>query len=287
MSGSCYPPSVSVVIPTLNEARNLREVFDRLPAQAEIILVDGNSADDTVRLARELRPDVVVVGQTRRGKGNAVACGFAVASGDIVVMLDADGSTDPAEIPAFVTALVQGADFVKGTRFSQGGGSDDITLLRTLGNLFFCNLVNLLFHRRFTDLCYGYNAFWRDCLPMLGLAPGETDDIRRHGDGFEIETLITLRATKADLRVTEIGSFEHERLHGTSSLNAGRDGIRVLRTILVEWSENLTARSRNRARRKEMVLSGPGQTAVTIVSQRSPGDLSHDQPRTTGTTEYA
>ncbi|ORT52324.1 glycosyltransferase family 2 protein, partial [Frankia sp. KB5] len=129
MSGSGDSPSVSVVIPALNEARNLREVFGRLPVDAEIILVDGNSTDDTVRLARELRPDVVVVRQTRYGKGNAMACGFAVASGDIVVTLDADGSADPAEIPSFVAALVQGADFVKGTRFAHRGGSNDITLL--------------------------------------------------------------------------------------------------------------------------------------------------------------
>ncbi|ABD10955.1 glycosyltransferase family 2 protein [Frankia sp. B2] len=287
MSGSGDSPSVSVVIPALNEARNLREVFGRLPVDAEIILVDGNSTDDTVRLARELRPDVVVVRQTRYGKGNAMACGFAVASGDIVVTLDADGSADPAEIPSFVAALVQGADFVKGTRFAHRGGSNDITLLRTLGNLFFCHLVNLLFHRRFTDLCYGYNAFRRDCLPMLGLMPGETDGIRRHGDGFEIETLITLRATKACLRVTEVGSFEHKRLHGASNLNAGRDGMRVLRTILVEWSENLTARSRNRARWDGMLLSSPGQPVSTIVSQRRPGDLPHGRRRTTGATEYA
>jgi glycosyltransferase involved in cell wall biosynthesis len=75
-----------------------------------------------------------VLSQTRTGKGNALACGFAAATGDIIVMIDADGSTDPAEIPRFVEALTAGADFAKGSRFAPGAGSTDITPLRKLGN---------------------------------------------------------------------------------------------------------------------------------------------------------
>ena len=128
-------PRVSVVIPTLNEARNLEHVFAALPAGLhEVILVDGHSIDGTPDVARRLRPDVRVVKQTRTGKGNALACGFAAATGDIIVMIDADGSTDPAEIPRFVEALTAGADFAKGSRFAPGAGSTDITPLRKLGN---------------------------------------------------------------------------------------------------------------------------------------------------------
>ncbi len=128
-------PRVSVVIPTLNEARNLDHVFAALPAGLhEVILVDGHSVDGTPDVARRLRPDVRVVKQTRTGKGNALACGFAAATGDIIVMIDADGSTDPAEIPRFVEALTSGADFAKGSRFAPGAGSTDITPLRKLGN---------------------------------------------------------------------------------------------------------------------------------------------------------
>src|SRR5580704_15404494 len=128
-------PRVSVVIPTLNEARNLPYVFSRLPPDVhEVIVVDGHSVDDTVAVARQLRPDVRVVQQTRRGKGNALACGFEAATGDVIAMVDADGSADPGEIPKFVAALLRGADFAKGTRFAVGGGSSDITQLRTLGN---------------------------------------------------------------------------------------------------------------------------------------------------------
>src|SRR3954453_19771807 len=163
-------PSVSVVIPTLNEERNLPHVFAKLPAGiTEVIVVDGGSVDRTVAVARELRPDVVVVQQTRTGKGNALACGFAACTSDIIVMIDADGSTDPGEIPSFVAKLIAGADFVKGSRFGAEGHSHDITPLRKLGNDGLNLTVNVLFGTRFTDLCYGYNAFWRHVVPSLQL----------------------------------------------------------------------------------------------------------------------
>jgi glycosyltransferase involved in cell wall biosynthesis len=229
---------VSVVIPALNEARNLSHVFGHMPKDIhELILVDGHSVDDTVRIARELRPDVQVVMQTRTGKGNALACGFAAATGDIIAMVDADGSTDPREIPHFVRALVDGADFAKGTRFATGGGSHDITRLRSLGNRALSNLVNVCYGTQYTDLCYGFNVFWRRITPVLGLdatsSPADGNG-PLWGDGFEVETLINVRVASAGLVVTEVPSFEHSRIHGVSNLNAFRDGLRVLRTILYE-----------------------------------------------------
>jgi glycosyltransferase involved in cell wall biosynthesis len=231
-------PRVSVVIPAMNEAANLPHVFASLPAALhEVILVDGHSVDDTVAVARRLRRDVRVVQQTRKGKGNALACGFAAATGDVIVTLDADGSTDPGEIEAFVDALCEsGADFAKGTRFSAGGGSSDITTIRRWGNAMLSGAVNLLYRTRYSDLCYGYNAFWRSCLPAFSLDTGdERGEGMRWGDGFEIETLLHLRVATAQLSVVEVPSFEHPRLHGRSNLNAVQDGLRVLRTIAVEW----------------------------------------------------
>ncbi|MCK9901043.1 glycosyltransferase family 2 protein [Frankia sp. Cpl3] len=228
-------PAVSIVVPTLNEARNLPHILLRLPADAEVVLVDGHSTDGTVDVARSLRPDIVVVCQTRRGKGNALACGFAAATGDIIVMLDADGSADPTEIADFVHVLRSGADFAKGSRFLPGGGSSDITPLRRTGNLALSGLVNGLLRSRYSDLCYGYNAFWRHVLPALDVEPGAPGTPGQWGDGFEIETLITMRVAHAGLRVVEVPSFEHPRIHGTSNLNAASDGLRVLRTIMVEW----------------------------------------------------
>jgi glycosyltransferase involved in cell wall biosynthesis len=217
-------PRISVVIPTLNEAANLPHVFARLPDVFEVIIVDGHSTDSTIDVARELRPDVRVILQEGRGKGNALACGFAAARGDIIVMLDADGSTDPAEIPSYVAALLDGADFAKGSRFADGGESHDITRLRALGNRALGSTVNVLYGTDYTDLCYGYNAFWSHCLPHMDVTC----------DGFEVETLINVRVAKARLRVTEVPSVEHERLHGVSKLNAWRDGRRVLSVIIRE-----------------------------------------------------
>lgn len=216
---------VSVVVAAMNEAENLPHVFARLPEGLhEVILVDGHSVDDTVAVARSLRPDVRIVIQSGRGKGNALADGFAACTGDIIVAMDADGSTDAAEIPRFVAALCNGADFVKGSRFAQGGSSTDITPVRSLGNRALNAFVNALYGTRYTDLCYGYNAFWARCLPYM----------RVDCDGFEVETLINVRIAKAGLVIHEVPSYEHPRLHGASNLHAVRDGSRVLRTILRE-----------------------------------------------------
>jgi glycosyltransferase involved in cell wall biosynthesis len=217
--------SVSVVIPTLNEASNLPHVFARLPRDVfEVIVVDGGSEDDTVAVAKLLWPEARVLTQERHGKGAALATGFKACRGDVIVTLDADGSTDPAEIPSFVEALVSGADFAKGSRFMAGGASADITLVRRIGNHLLGATVNLLFGTRYTDLCYGYNAFWARCLPLLCV----------DCDGFEIETLLNIRVARVGLQVAEIPSHEHKRLHGSSKLRAWRDGRRVLRTIVRE-----------------------------------------------------
>lgn len=234
-------------MPTLNEAHNLPHVLPRMPADIfEVVLVDGGSTDDTIATARRLRPDIRIVQQTRRGKGNAISCGFAAARGDIVVMLDADGSANPAEIKDFVRTLLGGAHFAKGTRCAKGGGSDDITRLRAWGNRWLNWLVNMRYSTSYTDLCYGYNAMWRDIVPWLvdeeavreisGLELRKDRPIMpsRWGDGFEIETLINVRVSMLGFEVREVGSVEACRIHGRSNLNAFRDGMRVLRTIAAE-----------------------------------------------------
>ncbi len=225
-------PHVSVVISALNEAQNLPYVLPYIPSiVSEVILVDGHSTDDTIAVAQHLLPTVRIVKQPGKGKGDAIRAGVAAATGDIIVMLDADGSADPNEIPRFVGALMSGCDFAKGSRFLQGGGSHDITLLRSAGNYGLCRLTNLLFRTHFSDLCYGYNAFWKHCL----------EDIEVDCDGFEIETLINLRIHKANLKIIEIPSFEYQRIHGTSNLNTFKDGWRVLKTILREHSRNVAS----------------------------------------------
>ena len=219
------PPTVSVVIPTLNEAENIGFVLDRIPDWVEeVIVVDGHSTDGTPEVVRSHRPDAVLVNQDAKGKGNALNCGFAASTSDIIVMLDADGSTDPAEIPRFIAALRTGADFAKGTRFVTGGGSADISRLRRLGNLALNVLVNRLWGSDYTDLCYGYNAFRANCLQSLLV----------DSPGFEVETLINIRIARLGLKVAEVPSFEGRRINGISNLRPIRDGVRILRVILRE-----------------------------------------------------
>jgi glycosyltransferase involved in cell wall biosynthesis len=218
-------PTVSVIIPARNEAANLPYVFRTLPAWVdEIILVDGHSVDDTVAVARALCPEAKVIAQTGRGKGDALAAGFAAATGDIIVMIDADGSTDGAEMVQFVGALVAGADFAKGSRFSGSGHSDDITGVRRWGNRALNMLVNRMYRTQFTDLCYGYNAFWARHL----------DALKVDCAGFEIETLMNIRAAKIGLKIQEIPSHERRRIFGASNLRAVRDGWRILKVIMRE-----------------------------------------------------
>lgn len=217
-------PAVSVVIPTLNEAENLPLVLPRLPDWVhEVIIVDGLSTDDTVEVARRLLPNVRVVMETRSGKGVALQAGFAAATGDIIVMLDADGSMDPNEIILFVGALMSGADYAKGSRFMQGAGTSDMSLFRMIGNWWLTLAVRLLYGGKFSDLCYGYTAFWTRHRALF----------RSNCTGFEIETLMNIRALQM-LKVVEVASYESDRVFGQSNLRAIPDGWRVLKTIFRE-----------------------------------------------------
>ena len=218
-------PGVSIVIPTLNEERNVAWVLERLPDLVdEVILVDGRSTDRTIEVARAVRPDIRVVLEQQPGKGAALRAGFAAARGDYIVMIDADGSMDPAEIERFVDALQSGSDFVKGSRFATGGGTSDMSRIRKFGNDALRTAVNVLYRTNFTDLCYGFIGFRRERLGALRLG----------SQGFEIETEMIVRAVIASLQITEVASFEAERRHGESNLSAWRDGRRARRTLLRE-----------------------------------------------------
>ena len=219
-------PTVSVIVPTLNEEKNLPYILPKIPTWVdEVILVDGRSKDNTIEVAKQLMPDIKVVLETTKGKGAALRAGFNASTCDIIIMIDADGSMAPEEMSAYVGALVAGADFAKGSRFIQGGGTDDMEFYRYLGNWGLTQMVKVLFGGNYSDLCYGYCAFWRRVLPDLNLT----------SDGFEIETEMNIRALKSDLKITEVPSFEADRVHGTSNLRTLPDGWRVLKTIVKEY----------------------------------------------------
>src|ERR1700694_1634 len=119
-------PLISVIIPTRNEAQNLHYVLPYIPAiVSEVILVDGHSTDDTIDVAQQLLPTIRILKQKGIGKGDALRIGIAASQGDIIVLLDADGSADPNDIPHFVKALMSGHDFAKGSPLLTGGGRQE------------------------------------------------------------------------------------------------------------------------------------------------------------------
>jgi hypothetical protein len=223
-------PSVTVVIAARNEQRRLPRVLAGLPPVDEVIVVDGGSADDTVAVARAAGPHVRVVRQTRTGRGNALACGFAAASGDIVATLPADGSADPRELPRFVAALRAGAEAAHGSRFRPGGADRAGGRLTRWGYALLSRLMNVLFGARFTDPAPGWHAYWRAVLPVLDLP---AVDRRRPdpvwGDGPEIATLLAVRAAAHGLRVVEVPSVGYPPLSGRAPR------VRPVRTVLREW----------------------------------------------------
>src|SRR5579875_3131029 len=219
---------VSIVIPAHNEARNLRHLLPQLPSWVhEVILVNDHSTDDTEKVAVTVLPTIRILRTAGgRGKGAALQVGFQAATGDIIVMMDADGSSDPQELPRFVAALHAGAYLAKGSRFIGDGGSADITMLRRCGSLVLISITNRLFGVRFTDMFCGFNAFWKSCLDYF-----EIDC-----NGFEVEAQLHLRICKANLEIAEVPSYEHARIHGASNFRTFRDGWRVLKMIVKEWA---------------------------------------------------
>jgi glycosyltransferase involved in cell wall biosynthesis len=259
-------PTVTVVVPALNEAENLAYVLPQIPAWVdEIILVDGYSSDDTVELACDLARNARIVIQQGRGKGAAIRSGFAAATGDIVVLIDADGSTDPREIPGFVGALLAGADFAKGSRFLQGGGTADMPWIRRFANKGLTMLANVIAGTHYTDITYGYNATWRRHAHALGL------DV----DGWANEIVTNLRAARNGLRVVEVASFEHERIAGEAKLMAFSAGWTILKAMLREPFRPRRRRAEQERVDLESILSlsrdFSGQGLITWECDREAG----------------
>ena len=248
---------VTVVIPARNEAEALPYVLDKIPPWVhEVILVDGLSVDDTVAVAKRKLPQIRIVHQTGRGKGNALREGFFNATGDVVVALDADGSMDPGEMNRFVELIEVGFDYVKGSRMMAGGSSEDLTRIRRFGNWVFRTLTNVITGSRFSDLCYGYFAVRRNAIDRLDL----------RADGFEIETEINIRAHRAGLRIGEVPSSEFVRTHGTSQLSTFKDGFRILTTIFRTSFRRASASDGDRALEARVSGLRSGSAAQVPIS---------------------
>ncbi|HAS28381.1 MAG TPA: glycosyl transferase, partial [Dehalococcoidia bacterium] len=145
-------PSVSVIICTLNEEENLPHVLPKIPDWIdEILLVDGHSTDDTIAVAKTLKPHIKIVSQPGKGKGDALKFGIAQATGEIIVTLDADGSTDPADLSKYIEPLTNGYDFAKGSRFLNA--NPKMPLYHKFGNWILTKTSNILFGTKYTDVC--------------------------------------------------------------------------------------------------------------------------------------
>jgi len=213
---------VSVVIPTLNEEKNLPKVLKEIKNRVdEIIVVDGHSKDKTVKVAKRFGVKVIY---DDVGKGSALRRGMKTANGDIVITMDADYSHRSSEIGLLIEGIKSGFDICMGSRFIQGGGTEDMPWHRKLGNKFFVLLVNSIWNMNYSDLCYGYRSFRKDCIHKLNLK----------SDGFGIETEIAIKAAKKKLRVLEIPSYEKNRASGEGKLRTFSDGWLILKTIFKE-----------------------------------------------------
>ncbi|MBA7661602.1 Polyprenol monophosphomannose synthase [subsurface metagenome] len=225
MNGQVDCPSITVLICTLNEEENLPHVLPQIPGWVdETLLVDGRSTDRTVEVARELKPDVKVLYQPAKGKGDALRYGIEHATGDIIVTLDADGATNPEEMSKFIEPLLSGYDFAKGSRFLNGFPHHK-PWHRILGNWIITITFDVFFFRKYTDLCSGYNAFWRKAIERIDLwSP----------DGFQNEPFINTRLMKARLKVIEVPHSDERRLNGDVKELSWRQGFKAIKTIIRE-----------------------------------------------------
>ena len=214
---------ITVLICAFNEEKNLPYVLPKIPQWVdEILLVDGHSSDNTVEVAKRLRPDIRILYQPEKGKGDALKYGIKHSSGDIVVTLDADGTTDPEEMHKFIEPLLNGYDFAKGSRFLNTRPKR-MPWYRHFGNWLLVTEANLIFGTNYTDLCSGYNAFW-----------GKSWERINFPDEFGYEPLITLRAKRAGLKIIEVACSDRGRISGGSKLPNWRQGWGAFKAILKE-----------------------------------------------------
>jgi hypothetical protein len=258
---------VSIVIP-VRDAAGLPPMLRGLPAADEVIVVTAGPGSDAAVLAA--CPAALLVRQTRTGLGNALACGFAASTGDMVITLDGDGATDPGELPRYVEALRAGADVAFGSRYCEGGR--DLTggrFHRGL-NLALAWLLNALYGVRRTDPGFGYAAFWRDALENLTLPSPAPAAPATWGDGPEIEALLAVRAAARGLTVTEVPSVAYPRMRRSS--HADRTTVRHwLRALLTEFRHRTARPPRHAAPETAPDLSGrPGFPPPRHVSQPPP-----------------
>jgi glycosyltransferase involved in cell wall biosynthesis len=215
-------PTISVVICALNEEKNLSRVLPKIPTWVhEVILVDGHSTDRTIEVAKKLRPDIRILVQSKKGKGEAFKFGVASSKGDIIITLDADGTYPAEEMANFVRVLLNGYDFAKGTRFA-GKKPKCMPRNRQIGNKILALTTNLLFQTHYTDVCTGYYGFRKKLFSEINIS----------SDGFEIEQELFAKVAKMNYKVAEVPHSYRRRMYGVSKTRDFRQGFTDLLWIV-------------------------------------------------------
>ncbi len=223
---------LTIIVPAHNEEKNLPSVLScipKLPQIVEVLLVDGHSGDNTEKVARQVLSDITILQQKRTGKGDAIVCGAHVAKGDHFLVLDADGSQRPQEIPLYIKKAEEGYDLVKGSRYMKGGGSDEDTFDRKLitGTAQF--IANSLWRTSFSDICYGMFLINRQKFLELDI----------HSLRHDVEWEIMAKAKRHGLKIIEIPASEVRRISGHSHVSYIRDGQLIARTVFREFFKGL------------------------------------------------
>ena len=223
-------PNLSVVIPVYNEVDTIEQIVEAVRASEiddlEIILVDDGSTDGTRDVLRQkIEPKVtrVIFHERNQGKGAALRTGFAAASGDVVIVQDADLEYDPSEYPKLIAPIVSGrADVVFGSRFVGGEPHRVLYFWHSVVNRFLTTLSNIFTNLNLTDMEVCYKVFRREILQK----------IRIEEDRFGFEPEITAKVAKLGCRIYEVGISYAGRTYGEGKKIGWRDGIRAIWCIL-------------------------------------------------------
>ena len=220
---------LTVVIPAYNEIATIEEILERVSAVDlvhEIIVVDDGSTDGTREKLVELEnpPKIrTIFHEQNRGKGAALSTGFRAATGDIIIIQDADLEYDPAQYPRLVTPIAEGrADVVYGSRFAVGETRRVLLFWHSIGNRFLTLLSNMMTDLNLTDMETCYKAFRRDVI----------EDITIEEPRFGVEPELTAKFAKKQLRIYEVGISYDGRTYDEGKKIGWRDGVSAIRCIL-------------------------------------------------------